>query len=81
MSTQDALTTYICNDLLKHKDGLSLGADENLLLSGLVDSHSVMRLVAHIEKTYQISVSPADITLKNFKTVNAMAAFIEKKQS
>lgn len=80
MSTiQDSLTHYITGQLIPSNGHDTLGPDDNLLLSGLVDSMGVMRLVAHMEKEYAIEIQPGEVTLKNFKTVNAMARFVEHK--
>lgn len=79
MSIETQLTTYITHDLLSGKGDVQLGPSDNLLLSGLIDSFGVMQLVQFIEQQYGIKVKPAEVTLKNFKTISAIGAFITAK--
>ena len=66
---------YINSDLLLDQD-VVIDDDENLLVSGILDSLALMRLVAHLEDTYDIEISPADITLENFASLSAMAGYL-----
>lgn len=79
MKVQETLLDYITTQLLNTNGTVELNADDNLLLSGLIDSHGVMRLVKFTEDSFAIKINPGDITLKNFKTVSAIAAFVDKK--
>ena len=45
MNPQQTLTQFITQELLDEPDGAELAPDDNLLLSGLIDSLGVMRLV------------------------------------
>ncbi len=81
MSIETQLTNYITHDLLSDKGEVQLGPSDNLLLSGLIDSFGVMQLVQFIEQQYSIKVKPAEVTLKNFKTITAIGTFIAAKTS
>ncbi|MDH4171372.1 MAG: acyl carrier protein [Acidimicrobiia bacterium] len=59
--------------------GDDLGPDTDLLLTGLVDSLGVVRVVNWIEDEMGVEVDPVDVTLENFQTVNAMAAYIGRQ--
>ncbi len=59
--------------------GRQIGDSEDLLLSGLVDSLGVMRLVSFIETTFGFKVPAPDIKLANFSTVDAIVAYVEKR--
>ena len=79
MVDQASLIHYVQTNFLKEKEGVSLKPDDNLLLSGLLDSLDVIRLVKHLEEVNHIKIKPGEITLKNFKTVSAIAGFVERK--
>jgi acyl carrier protein len=66
---------YIKSDLLLDAD-IVIGDDENLLVTGILDSLALMRLVAHLEDTHDIEISPADITLENFASLSAMVGYL-----
>lgn len=65
--------SYIINELLS---GKTVQDDEELLVSGLVDSIGVMRLVTYLEQQYAIAIPPQDVTIENFATIDAIAAYL-----
>lgn len=66
---------YINSDLLLDQD-IVIDDDENLLVSGILDSLALMRLVTHLEDTYDIEIPPSDITLENFASLSAMVGYL-----
>lgn len=79
MDIHQTVTDYITSTLLAQNGAAALGLDDNLLLSGMVDSLGVMQLVKFVEDQFAIKVQPGEVTLKNFKTVNAIAGFVGRK--
>ena len=71
------LKDYISQSLL---DGRTIEADENLLLSGLLDSLGVMSLVTFIEQQFQIAVPFEDVTIENFASLTTMTAYIRASE-
>ena len=71
------LKDYISQSLL---DGRAIEADENLLLSGLLDSLGVMSLVTFIEQQFQIAVPFEDVTIENFASLTTMTAYIRASE-
>jgi acyl carrier protein len=67
------------NFLFGQEEGLA--DDASFLEEGIIDSTGVMELVAHLEKTYQIKVEDTDLTPENLDSINAVAAFLEKKSA
>ncbi len=54
--------------------------DHDLFGSGMVNSLFAMQLVLFVEKQYGITVANEDLDYENFKSVNAIVAFIQSKQ-
>lgn len=81
MTTQEILTQYVAQELLAEPNGFDLSADDNLLLSGLIDSLGIVRLVAFIEEQFNVEVLPEDVTLDNFSTINVIAGYLQSRQS
>jgi methoxymalonate biosynthesis acyl carrier protein len=50
--------------------------DQDLFGSGLVSSMFAMQLVVHLEETYDIAIIGPELTLDNFRTVQAMTALV-----
>ncbi len=53
--------------------------DEDIFASGLVNSLFAMQLVLFLEKDYGITVENEDLDYDNFRTLNAIVDFIERK--
>jgi len=71
----DTLRNFIRHELAGDPN-LTIARDEDLLLSGLVDSLGVMRLAAFIDETFGIAVPPVDVTLENFGTLQQMDTYL-----
>ena len=75
--TKDVQTTlmgFVNHDLLSRDTGAAIDANEELLLSGLLDSIAVMRLVGFIESNLGITVPADQVTLENFSTIAILTA-------
>ena len=59
--------------------GRPIDSGENLLLSGLVDSLGVMRLVAFIESHFGFKVPAGDVKLANFETLEAIVGYVSAR--
>jgi len=58
---------------------VNVADDEDIFASGLVNSLFAMQLVLFIEKEFSIKVENEDLDYDNFRTLNAIVGFIEKK--
>ena len=76
MDTQEVLKQYISEELLN--GSLQVNAEDDLLGNDLVDSMGIMRLIAFIEKKYEIKIPLEDVTIENFITVQAINTYLTK---
>lgn len=70
--TADTLIAYLRNDLNLEDD---IAPETELFSSGLLDSVAMMTIIALVEEQAGIEVRPADVTLENFDTVQAIVAY------
>lgn len=75
---RERLARYIATDLLNQSD-LVIGEDEDLLVSGLLDSLSVMSLIHFIEQDLHIDVPAEDVTIENFVSLRAIDAYLGRR--
>jgi acyl carrier protein len=75
---KEAIRDYVCRDLLLD-DSLTIDENENLLVTGVLDSLALMRLVMHLEDTYDIEIPPSEITLENFASLTTMTGYLENR--
>jgi methoxymalonate biosynthesis acyl carrier protein len=57
------------------------GDDDDVFGSGLVNSLMAMQLVLFVEKEFGVSVDNDDLDLANFRSVNRVAEFVQRKKS
>lgn len=70
---------YIVDQLVAEPAGLNLKDDDDLLISNLLDSLGVMRLVEYIEGLIDMKIPPEDITIENFQSVNKIAKYLSER--
>lgn len=62
------------------RDATTIGRDESLLDSGLLDSASILELVAFVEGRFGIEVPDEELVPDNFETIDAITAVVKTKQ-
>jgi acyl carrier protein len=72
---RERLARYIASDLL-NQPSLAIGADDDLLASGLLDSLSVMSLIHFIEQELGIDVPAEDVTIEHFVSLRAIDGYL-----
>ena len=78
MSLQKDIRRYVCEEILMDPS-MDIGDDENLLISGILDSLALMRLVMHLEDAHDMEIPPQDITLEHFASLDAMAGYLSAR--
>jgi acyl carrier protein len=75
---REGIARYIATDVLNQAD-LVIGEDEDLLVSGLLDSLSVMSLINFIEQDLGIDVPAEDVTIENFVSLRAIDGYLVRR--
>ncbi|HEX2211250.1 MAG TPA: phosphopantetheine-binding protein [Longimicrobium sp.] len=60
--------------------GHELADDEDIFATGFVNSMFAMQLVNFVEQTFGITVESDDLEIDNFRSIDAIAALVERKQ-
>jgi acyl carrier protein len=79
MSNVDAIEQFIVEEVAAGRGFDSIGRDDDLLAQEILDSQATLELVAFLEERFGIEVGDEDLVPENFKSVNAIAAFAERK--
>jgi len=59
--------------------GHDLQDREDIFASGYVNSMFAMQLVQFVESEFGVAVESEDLDLDNFRSIDALAAFVERK--
>lgn len=60
-------------------DGETVSPDDDLLVTDILDSLTIVELVAFLEARFGIRVQDDDLVPENFRTVNEIVAFVQRK--
>jgi acyl carrier protein len=78
-SLEERIRQHIVDNFLYTGDGSSLGNDQSLLESGIVDSTGVLELVFFVEETFGIKVKDEELVPRNFDAIAKLAAYVRTK--
>lgn len=76
MAAIDQIRDYVARTFSK-----TVGPDDSLLDSGLVDSTGIFELVGFLEDTFAVKIEDEEIVPEHFETAAMVAAFVERKRS
>lgn len=71
--------TVIREFVERHVRGVTLRDDEDFFASGHVTSLFGMQLVQFVERAFNVVVENDDLELANFRSVQALSAFVARK--
>ena len=71
---------YIETELLTGQKKTTVSEETDLLSSGLIESTSMMKLIAHLESEYDVHIPYEDMIIENFMTVRDMARYLGEKK-
>jgi acyl carrier protein len=74
-NAEEKVRKFLSRFFKKHE----VGADEDIFALGFVNSLFAMQLVMFLEKEFELTVDTKDLDLDNFRTINAITGFVEKK--
>lgn len=76
---KDEIATFVRTELLRDEGG-DLASDTDLLASAGLDSLGMIRLISFLEERYGVKVEGHEVVPANFRTVDAIAAFVQGKR-
>lgn len=76
MAAVDQIRDYVARTF-----GKTVGPDDSLLDSGLVDSTGIFELVGFLEETFAVKIEDEEIVPEHFETTAMVATFVERKRS
>lgn len=79
MDPKQRIREFITTELLEGTHSGPLSDDQDLLLSGLVDSLGVVRMIDFLEQSMDVSIPPEDVTLEHFQTVDKICIYLQQQ--
>lgn len=79
MSMATEVEEFIVGEIALGRGIDSVAHDRNLLADEVIDSLGIVELIAFLEGKYGIKVDDDDLAPENFRSVESIVAFVEKK--
>lgn len=80
MSVAAEVEQFILQELMAGSAVEAIDHDEDLLGTGVVDSHGLLQLVTFLRGRYGIEVAEEALTPENFQTIAAIDAFVRRER-
>lgn len=80
MTVASEIEQFIVTELTQGRGIDSVAVDDDLLGTGIVDSHGMMEMVGFLEERYGITVEDDDLTPENFQSLASVEAFVARKR-
>jgi acyl carrier protein len=80
LNNVQAIETLIVGELLEGSGRSKLDPEESLISSGILDSLSLLRLVAKLEEDFDTAVEDGELIPNNFESISRIVAFIDRKR-
>lgn len=77
MTAVDSVSARLLGFLTRLTKG-EKGPDENLFAAGGLSSLMALELVVYLEQEFGVTVAGEDLSLDNFRTVNAMTTLVRR---
>lgn len=65
---------------LSQSPGVAFAPGTSFISTGLIDSISIVEVIAFVEQYWEISVDPSELSVENFDSMAAIAAYAERKR-
>ena len=79
MQYAEDIKQFIIRDILSNEDYVELNFQDNLIMTGIIDSVGIQSLISFLESKYNIEIEDQDILPENFENIDAICSFISKK--
>jgi acyl carrier protein len=79
MNTNDIIRKFITDEILHDSLAITLGDDEPLIDSGIIDSMGIMTLLAFVEEQFSIEIQGDDLIPENFASISTITALVERQ--
>ncbi|MEW9518765.1 phosphopantetheine-binding protein [Streptomyces tubercidicus] len=81
MSNASEIKRFLINEFLPDVTADQLDPDDDLLETGVIDSLQLVRVISWVTDRFGVPIEQVEFTPQNFRSVNAIQAFVETATS
>ena len=79
MEQRQQIKNYILENFLFSDDNASIGDEESLIESGVMDSTGFHELIMFLEEEFKLAIKPEEMVPTNFDTIQTVDRFVTRK--
>ncbi len=79
MSAAVEVEQFIVGEIAAGRGISTIAHDSDMLSDGIIDSLGITELISFLERRYGIKVEDDDIDAENFRSIDSIVAFVERK--
>jgi len=79
MDHRRSIKTYVLKNFLFSDDESAITDSTLLIQKGIIDSTGILEIISHLEESFGIQIAEDEMIPTNFESIDAMAAFLERK--
>jgi acyl carrier protein len=77
---REKVHTFIQSNFI-FDENVTIGDDEPLIGSGIIDSTGILELISFLEKEFSIVFEDQELVGENFNTIHSIVAMLQRKTS
>jgi acyl carrier protein len=81
VSIASEIERFVLDEIVQGTGVEAIDQGEDLLASGIIDSHGLMEVVGFIESRYGIVVADEDLLPENFESLTSIEGFVTRKRA
>jgi acyl carrier protein len=79
MDVQQTIRDFVLQELVTGDEGLTLKDDDSLFQLGIIDSLSIIQLLAFMDSEFDVQIQSGDVNAANFDSIHRLSAYISDK--
>ena len=79
MEYKNKIKQFILKEIMASKSEDSLGDEQSLIESGIIDSLTILKILNFLKETFKIKITNDELIPENFETLNAINGLVHRK--
>lgn len=77
-NNREIVREFVISSLVKKREHLEVGDQENIIISGLLDSLGIIKTINFLEEKYNFTIKDEDVLPENFESIEAISSFVDR---
>ena len=79
MNLKTSIKQFIISYIIKDGSSIDIKDEDQLIVGGIIDSLGILKLLAFLQQNYSIEITPEELNLENFNTINTISKLVDNK--